>query len=114
MAFCKNCGNNIPDGDMLGNILMAQNFNMPAGYITEGEEQYLVKVGEEYASLEELENTLLMHMDVDGVGDVRRGNRARQGRLRCGRVPPRSRPRCDESDTRLSQMCIRDRLRDCP
>ena len=56
---------------MLGNILMAQNFNMPAGYITEGEEQYLVKVGEEYASLEELENTLLMHMDVDGVGDVR-------------------------------------------
>ena len=57
--------------DMLGNILMAQNFNMPAGYITEGEEQYLVKVGEEYASLEELENTLLMHMDVDGVGDVR-------------------------------------------
>ena len=40
-------------------------------YITEGEEQYLVKVGEEYASLEELENTLLMHMDVDGVGDVR-------------------------------------------
>ena len=57
--------------DMLGNILMAQNFNMPAGYITEGEEQYLVKVGEEYAFLEELENTLLMHMDVDGVGDVR-------------------------------------------
>ena len=57
--------------DMLGSILMAQNFNMPAGYITEGEEQYLVKVGEEYASLEELENTLLMHMDVDGVGDVR-------------------------------------------
>ena len=57
--------------DMLGNILMAQNFNMPAGYITEGEEQYLVKVGEEYASLEELDNTLLMHMDVDGVGDVR-------------------------------------------
>ena len=28
-------------------------------------------MGEEYASLEELENTLLMHMDVDGVGDVR-------------------------------------------
>ena len=45
--------------DMLGNILMAQNFNMPAGYITEGEEQYLVKVGEEYASLEELEKVTL-------------------------------------------------------
>ena len=28
-------------------------------------------MGEEYATLEELENTLLMHMDVDGVGDVR-------------------------------------------
>ena len=57
--------------EMLANILMAQNFNMPAGYINESGEQYLVKVGDAFQSVEELENTVLMHLDVDGIGDVR-------------------------------------------
>lgn len=57
--------------EMLANILMAQNFNMPAGYITENGEQYLVKVGDAFQSVEELQNTVLMHLDVDGIGDVR-------------------------------------------
>lgn len=57
--------------DMIANILKAQNFSMPAGYLYEGEGQYLVRVGDAYASVEEMQNTLLFHMDVDGVGDVR-------------------------------------------
>lgn len=57
--------------EMLANILMAQNFNMPVGYITENGEQYLVKVGDAFQSVEELQNTVLMHLDVDGIGDVR-------------------------------------------
>ena len=57
--------------EMLANILMAQNFNMPAGYITENGEQYLVKVGDAFQSVEELQDTVLMHLDVDGIGDVR-------------------------------------------
>ena len=49
---------------------MAENFSMPAGYITEDEEKYLVKVGEEFSSIEELENLLLFNIDVEGVGNI--------------------------------------------
>ena len=57
--------------DTVKNLITAQNFSMPAGYLYEGETQYLLKIGEEFSSVEELENTVLMHMDADGVGDVR-------------------------------------------
>lgn len=57
--------------EMIGNILMAENFSMPAGYIKEGEEQYSVKVGDQFKSIEELEDLLLFSVDVDGVGDIR-------------------------------------------
>lgn len=56
--------------DMVGNILMAQNFNMPAGYLDEDGEQYLVKVGDTFSSLEQVRQLLLMHVDADDVGDV--------------------------------------------
>lgn len=56
--------------DMVGNILMAQNFNMPAGYITEDGEQYLVKVGDAFSMLDQLRQLLLLHIDADGVGDI--------------------------------------------
>ncbi len=52
-------------------ILMAQNFALPAGYIDEDGSQYLVKVGDEYESVEELENTLLFSFDdIEEIGDV--------------------------------------------
>ena len=54
----------------ISNILMSENFSMPAGYITEDEEKYLVKVGEEFSSIEELENLLLFNIDVEGVGNI--------------------------------------------
>ena len=54
----------------ISNILMAENFSMPAGYIKEDEEKYLVKVGEEFKSIEELENLLLFSIDAEGVGDI--------------------------------------------
>ena len=54
----------------ISNILKAENFSMPAGYIQEDEEKYLVKVGDELTSLEELENLLLFNIDVEGVGDI--------------------------------------------
>lgn len=54
----------------ISNILKVENFSMPAGYIQEEEEKYLVKVGDELTSLEELENLLLFNIDVEGVGDI--------------------------------------------
>lgn len=53
----------------LAQLLGAQNFSMPAGYIQDGTEQYLLKVGEPFESVDELNGALLCH--VDGVGDVR-------------------------------------------
>ncbi len=55
--------------DTLSGMIYAQNFAMPAGYIYEGETQYLLKVGKEFESVEELENALLC--DLDGIGEVR-------------------------------------------
>lgn len=54
--------------DTLSGLLTAENFSMPAGYIYEGEDQYLLRVGEEYQSVEELKNSVLVN--IDGIGDV--------------------------------------------
>ncbi|MGL5692786.1 MAG: efflux RND transporter permease subunit [Peptostreptococcaceae bacterium] len=56
--------------EMIGNILMAENFNMPAGYIKENEVEYSVKVGDKFKSAKELENLLLFTVDIEGVGDI--------------------------------------------
>ncbi len=53
---------------MISNILTAENFSMPAGYIASNEESILLKVGDEFASLDEISNLLLA--DIDGVGEV--------------------------------------------
>ncbi len=55
--------------DTLSGLIYAQNFAMPAGYIYEGEDQYLLKVGDEFSSVDELADALLCN--VDGIGDVR-------------------------------------------
>ncbi len=57
--------------DLIGNILMAENFNMPAGYVKDGDASYLVKVGEEYKQIEELSNTVIFYADIDGIGEVK-------------------------------------------
>ncbi len=60
--------------DMLGNILKAQNFAMPAGYIAEGGDKTLVKVGDALQDEAAVRDMLLLNMDIDGVGDVRLGD----------------------------------------
>lgn len=62
--------NSLVTQEMLSNILMAQNFSMPAGYITDGNTELTVKVGETFSSLDELENLLLVDMGIDGVKPV--------------------------------------------
>lgn len=57
--------------DMISNILIAENFDMPAGYIKQGDQQILLKVGESYRSLDEVADTILFHMDQGDIGDVR-------------------------------------------
>lgn len=56
---------------LIENILTAQNFEMPAGYVTEDNASYLVKVGEELESQEEIEDLILMDMGIDGLEPIR-------------------------------------------
>lgn len=57
--------------DMLANLIMAQNFAMPAGYLKQGQDQYLLRVGDAFHSMEELNELFLMNLDLGGVGDIR-------------------------------------------
>lgn len=56
--------------DMISNLLTAQDFAMPAGYVEQDGVSYLVSVGDEFASLEEVENLLLMDPGMDGVEPI--------------------------------------------
>ena len=54
----------------LASLIYAQNFSMPAGYVKDSSgKSWLLKVGEEYDSVADIEGALLLH--VDGFGDVR-------------------------------------------
>ena len=57
--------------DTIKSLLQAQNFEMPAGYVTENNVQYLVRVGDEATSQEELEKMVLMDIGVDGISPIR-------------------------------------------
>ena len=58
------------DIDTLAQLIYAQNFSMPAGYVKDSSgKSWLLKVGEEYNNIEDISGALLLH--VDGFGDVR-------------------------------------------
>ena len=59
--------NNILTMETLTNILTAQNFSMPAGYITDEGERYMVRVGDAVDSVDALKDMVLMDLDMDGV-----------------------------------------------
>lgn len=59
--------NNILTMETLTNILTAQNFSMPAGYITDEGERYMVRVGDAVDSIDALKDMVLMDLGMDGV-----------------------------------------------
>lgn len=59
--------------ETLSALIYAQNFTMPAGYIDdENDSQWLLKVGDEYESVEDLESLVLTHLE--DLGDVTLGD----------------------------------------
>ena len=62
--------NNIITMDMVSQILMAQNFAMPAGYVEEDGVNYMVSIGDEITELEVLQELLLFDMGMDGVDTI--------------------------------------------
>ena len=57
--------------DTLSGLIVAQNFDMPAGYAYDGDTRYLIRVGKSVKSVEELEDLVLMDMGMDSVGLIR-------------------------------------------
>ncbi|MBH1939616.1 efflux RND transporter permease subunit [Mobilitalea sibirica] len=62
---------NIITSDMIKGILAAQNFTMPAGYVTEEGVEYLIRVGDKIRDLDNLNNLILMDMKIEGVEPVK-------------------------------------------
>lgn len=62
--------NNILTMETLTNILTAQNFSMPAGYITDEGESYMVRVGDAVDSIDALKDMVLMDLGMDGVDTI--------------------------------------------
>lgn len=57
--------------DTLSGILTAQDFAMPAGYVRQGDASWIVNVGDEIASIEEIQNLVLADLKMDGIDPVR-------------------------------------------
>ncbi len=55
---------------MISQILTAQNFSMPAGYLTGGEENVLVRVGDKFEDQSELSELMLFDPGVDGIDPI--------------------------------------------
>ncbi|MGN0491982.1 efflux RND transporter permease subunit [Ruminococcus sp.] len=63
--------NNTVTLENVSNILTAQNFSMPAGYITDDENnKYMVRVGDKVDNEEELKSLVLFDTKIDGIGVV--------------------------------------------
>lgn len=60
--------------EMVENVLKAENFDMPSGYITEKDSSYLVRVGDKIQSEKDIEDLVICDMDLDGVDPITLGD----------------------------------------
>ena len=63
--------NNIITTSMVEGILTAQNFDYPAGYVTEDDVDYLVRVGDKFDDVESLSDFVLLDMGMDDVEPIK-------------------------------------------
>lgn len=56
--------------DTVSQILAAQNFSMPAGYVTEGDQRFLVKVGDQFSDIDQIKNLVLFNIPTGDIGNV--------------------------------------------
>lgn len=71
-ALDKSDLNTVLSIDTLSQLLTAQNFDMPAGYVNDADgTQYIVQVGDKVKSVDDLNNLVLMDMNMDGIDSIR-------------------------------------------
>lgn len=51
-------------------ILMAQNFSMPAGYVTEDGMSYMVRVGNKFENIDDIKKLVIADLSEQGLGEV--------------------------------------------
>ena len=56
--------------ELVATIFYAQNFEMPAGYVKDGDKNVLVRVGDKFDSVENIGDTVLFDMGIDGISAV--------------------------------------------
>lgn len=56
--------------DMVKGILAAENFSMPAGYVGEDSEKYLVRVGDKLQDVKSLQDLVILDMDLDDLEPI--------------------------------------------
>lgn len=66
--------NGILTVDTVEQLLAAQNFSMPAGYVTEDGISYLIRVGDKPDTVEELKAMPILNVDMDGVDVITLGD----------------------------------------
>ena len=66
-AYNKADMNSVLTVDTVEALLRAQNFSMPAGYVTEEGISFLIRVGDKPENVEELKKMPLLNLEMDGV-----------------------------------------------
>ncbi|NLV88254.1 MAG: MMPL family transporter [Tissierellia bacterium] len=69
-AFKKASLEGVITSKMISGMLAAQNFSMPAGYVSEEGIDYLVKVGDKIKDIDEIKNLLLFDTGEEGIGKI--------------------------------------------
>ena len=57
--------------ELIRGILAGENFSMPAGYIQEGKDDYLVRVGDKVQDISGLENLVILDLGLEGLEPIR-------------------------------------------
>ena len=73
-AYAQADMNDILTVDTVKSLLAAQNFSMPAGYVTEEGIDYLVRVGDKPQDIEELKKMPLLNPEMDNVDVITLGD----------------------------------------
>ncbi len=74
MAYSNADMNGILTVETVKSLLTAQNFSMPAGYVTEDGTEYLIRVGDKPDDVEKLKAMPLLNMNMDGVDVITLGD----------------------------------------
>lgn len=56
--------------DLIKGMLTAQNFDFPAGYVTEDNVDYLVRVGNKFEDVDDLSDFVLLDLNMDGLDPI--------------------------------------------